>query len=162
MHKVVVNSTPLIILASIDKLEILKKLYGRVFIPNGVLNEISVKGDLKLGKEQIRKYDFIKVKEIRNQQTKKFFRTSLHIGEVEVMILYDEIQANLCVIDDLLARKYAEHLGLIVTGTLGILLKAKQKGIISPLKPLLDKLIKNGFYIDDKLYDQILQIAGET
>ncbi|MCK4312764.1 MAG: DUF3368 domain-containing protein [Candidatus Cloacimonetes bacterium] len=64
-------------------------------------------------------------------------------------------------IDDLLARKYAEHLGLIVTGTFGILLKAKQKGIISLLKPLLDKLMKNGFYIDDKLYDQILQIAGE-
>ena len=87
MHKVVVNSTPLIILASIDKLEILKKLYGRVFIPNGVLNEISVNGDLKLGEEHIRKCDFIKIKEIRNQQTKKFFRTSLHIGEVEVIIL---------------------------------------------------------------------------
>lgn len=78
------------------------------------------------------------------------------------MILENEIKADLCVIDDLLARKYAKHLGFNITGTLGILIKAKEKGITREVKPLIDELIKNNIYINDKLYRTVLKIANET
>jgi len=78
------------------------------------------------------------------------------------MILGNEIKADLCIIDDLLARKYAKHLGFNITGTLGILIKAKEKGILEKVKPLIDELIKNNIYINDKLYRTVLKIANET
>lgn len=77
------------------------------------------------------------------------------------MILAEEINADLCIIDDLLARKYAKYLGYTITGTIGILLKAKEEGYINKVKPLLDDLLNGGIYIDDKLYDRILKIANE-
>lgn len=77
------------------------------------------------------------------------------------MILAEEIKADLCIIDDLLARKYAKYLGLNITGTLGILIKAKEKTIIPSVKPLMDELIKNNIYIDNKLYNNILELTKE-
>jgi predicted nucleic acid-binding protein len=77
------------------------------------------------------------------------------------MILGRELKAELLVVDDYMAREHAKYLGFKVTGTLGIILKSKEQGIIECVKPLVDKLVDNGIYIDDKLYQYVLQIAGE-
>ncbi|KKC28489.1 DUF3368 domain-containing protein [Caldanaerobacter subterraneus] len=154
MHKVVANSTPLIILSNIDKIEILKKLYGTIYIPSGVFEEVNFTGNFK-------SYDFIKVANIKNKEAKQFSPVSLHKGEIEVMILAKEINADLCIIDDYLARKHAKNLGLTVTGTLGVLIKAKEKKILKEVKPLLDKMLEKNFYIDRKLYSEVLEICGE-
>lgn len=157
MHKVVVNSTPLISLYRIDKLNLLRELYGEIYIPYGVYEELSVQDKYNF----LTKIDFIKIQAIQNIGAKKFFKTSLHKGEVEVMILAEEINADLCIIDDLLARKYAKYLGYTITGTIGLLLKAKEKGYISEIKPLLNELMESGIYIDDKLYSRVIGIANE-
>ncbi|AIS51845.1 nucleic acid binding protein [Thermoanaerobacter kivui] len=77
------------------------------------------------------------------------------------MILAKEISADLCLIDDYLARKHAKSLGLTVTGTLGVLIKAKEKGLLKEIKPLLDEMIQKKFFIDKKLYDEVLEICKE-
>ncbi|TZE80694.1 DUF3368 domain-containing protein [Calorimonas adulescens] len=154
MRKVVANSTPLIILSNISKIDILKQLYGIIYIPSGVFEEVNVTGSSE-------SYDFIKVVSIKNEGAKQFFPISLHKGEVEVMILAKEINADLCIIDDYLARKHAKSLGLTVTGTLGVLIKAKEKGILKEVKPLIDKMLQKKFYIDRKLYNEVLEICGE-
>ncbi|WP_341878217.1 DUF3368 domain-containing protein [Defluviitalea saccharophila] len=158
MRKVVVNSTPLISLYKIDNLNLLKLLYDQVYIPYGVYEELSVESKDNF----LDNADFVILKKIQNEEAKKFFKTSLHKGEVEVMILAEEINADLCIIDDLLARKYAKYLGLKITGTMGILIKAKEKGYINQIKPLLDQLIYNNIYIDNNLYVKVLDIANET
>lgn len=161
MRKVVVNSTPLISLASIDKLDLLKTVYGKIFIPNAVFEEVYVKGKSKVGSDIIQHMDFIEIKNIVNQEAKNYFKTALHDGEVEVMVLAKELNADLCVIDDLIARKYAKYLGINVTGTLGVLLKAKESGIIKEVKPLIMGLLEKGIYIDDVLLKRVLKISEE-
>lgn len=77
------------------------------------------------------------------------------------MILGLELSADLLVIDDYMAREYAKYLDFKVTGSLGMLLRAKQKGIIPKIKPLMNDFTENGIYISDKLYYDILEIAEE-
>jgi predicted nucleic acid-binding protein len=89
------------------------------------------------------------------------FSVSLHAGEVETIMLADEIKADLVIIDDSLARKYALQAGLVVTGTMGILMKAKKASLVEAIKPLLDKMIDNGVYINKRLYNDILDLANE-
>lgn len=161
MRKIIVNSTPIISLCSIGRIELLKNMYEKIYIPYGVYEEVCIEGSSKVGANLIEKNSFIIINKIQNEEAKRFFKTSLHKGEVEVMILAEEMKADLCIIDDLLARKYAKYLGLQVTGTLGILLKAKEYGLIKEVKPYLNDLISNGIYISEKIYDSVTNLAGE-
>lgn len=86
---------------------------------------------------------------------------NLDKGESEAIVLANNINADLIVIDERKARKIAKDIGLNVTGTLGILVEAKQKGLIKELKPLLDGLIDNNIRIDKKLYAEILKLVEE-
>lgn len=88
---------------------------------------------------------------------KAMFKSQLHDGEVEVMILAMEQKADVVVIDDQNAKKYAKYLELPVTGTLGVLMKAKQKGYLSELKPVLDVMVQNGIYIKPSLVELCLK-----
>ncbi|BDU50054.1 DUF3368 domain-containing protein [Haliovirga abyssi] len=162
MRKVIVNSTPIISLSLIDSLYILKELYGTVFIPKAVYDEVVIKGKSKIGSNNLLECEYIKILEIKNKEAEKLFKTNLHSGEVEVMILYDELNADLCILDDLLARKYAKYLNYNITGTIGVLLKAKEVGLVKNIKQLLFELIKNGIYIDRKLMKKVLELANEN
>ena len=92
---------------------------------------------------------------------KNMYKTQLHEGEVEVMILSLEQDADLVVIDDANAKKHAKYLNLNVTGTLGILIKAKQKGYINELKPILEEMVEKHIYLSDKLIKMCLEQVGE-
>lgn len=93
---------------------------------------------------------------------KTMYRTQLHDGEVEVMILAKEIAADVVIIDDANAKKHAKYLDLPVTGTLGVLIKAKQKGYIDELKPVLQRMVENGIYISQSLIELCLKQVGEA
>lgn len=161
MRKVIVNSTPLIALCHVNKLEILKELYGEITIPTAVYNEISVKKDSVCKRDIECSKDWIHIEKIQNEMAKAMYKTQLHEGEVEVIILAKELDADLVVIDDQNAKKHAKYLGLPVTGTLGILIKAKQRGFISELKPLLNVMVEKNIYISDLLIKLILKQVGE-
>lgn len=100
---------------------------------------------------QVRYADsWIHIEPIRDSTEKKMYKAKLHAGEVEIMILAQEQKADLVIIDDNAAKKTAKYLGLTVTGTLGILLKAKRKKIVPRVDALLAEMKRNGFYLDSK------------
>lgn len=160
MRKVVVNSTPLIVLCGIGKLDVLKEMYGEIIIPSAVFTEVTAKTDSACAQIQVEK-DWIHVEQIKDHSEKKMYKAKLHAGEVEVMILAQEQKADLVILDDNAAKKTAKYLGLSVTGTLGVLVRAKQKEIISEVYPLLIEMRQNGFYISDTVERIVLEQAGE-
>lgn len=116
MLKVIVNSTPIIVLCGIGKLDILCELYGEITIPTAVYQEVTAMEDSAC--MQVRNAgSWIHVESIRDDTEKKMYKAKLHAGEVEVMILAQEQKADLVIIDDNAAKKTAKYLGLTVTGT---------------------------------------------
>ena len=162
MRKVVVNTTPLIALSHVGLLHLLKQLYGEIIIPEAVYQELAIKKGSVCEKEVNNSLSWIRVKKIENQMAKQMYKTQLHDGEVEVMILAKDIIADIVIIDDAKAKKHAKYLGLPVTGTLGILIKAKQKGYIDKLKPILYQMVQNGIYISQGLIEWCLKQVGES
>ena len=151
MRRVIVNSTPIILLSNINQLELLKQLYETITIPQAIYDEVTAKPDSACQNLK-NHFDWIKVEKIRNPIQKKMYEAKLHDGEVEVMILaQEEPKADLVILDDNSAKKTAKFLELSVTGTLGVLVKAKQLNYIEKVKPLMDALIANGFFITQNI-----------
>ncbi len=99
MRKVIVNSTPLIVLCGIGRLDILRELYQEISIPNAVYREVTAKDDSAC--VQIRSAaEWICVEQIKDHSEKKMYKAKLHDGEVEVMILAQEQEADLVILDD--------------------------------------------------------------
>ena len=158
MDKVIVNSTPVIGLANIGKLDVLRQMYGTITIPQAVFDEIkspSVQRQVNANR------DWIRVEQINDASQKQMYRAKLHAGEVEVMILAQEKKADLVILDDNAAKKTAKFLGLRVIGTLGILVLAKKRGFIKEVSPVLDALKRDGFFVSDDLCDLVLRQADE-
>lgn len=160
MRKVIVNSTPLIILCGIGKLNILKEVYEEIIIPSAVYTEVTAKADSACIQLQSAG-DWIRVEQIKDHSEKKMYKAKLHDGEVEVMILAQERKADLVILDDNAAKKTAKYLGLSVTGTLGVLVKAKRQGIIKEVRPFLAEMRQKGFYVSNAVEQMVLEQAGE-
>lgn len=160
MRKVIVNSTPLIALGKAGKLNVLKEMYGEIIIPEAVFGEVTAKDDIAR-RLLLNNESWIKVQTISDSLEKKMYRSRLHEGEVEVMILAREKNADLVIIDDYAARKTAEYLGLKLTGTVGVLIKAKQSGIIDNIMPVIQTMEQNGIYYSEQLKMQIRILAGD-
>ena len=157
MRKVVVNTTPIIALADIGQLDLLKKLYGEIIIPKAVDMEILSEPARSL----VDKASWIKVVKPNTLEQRSMFSARLHAGEIEVLLLAQEHGADLLIIDDNAAKKTAKYLGLTVTGTMGILLKAKREGYIEAVKPLMEALIADGLYISPVVQSYVLAEAKE-
>ena len=157
MPKVIANTTPLIALANIDRLELLRELYGTVIVPQAVIDEII----REPAKQRVRNAPWIKVEAVQDSSQKDIFRARLHAGEVEVMILAREQKADLVIMDDDSAKKTAKFLGLHVTGTLGVLLKAKREGYLEKVEPIMNEMILDGLFISDTVKRYVLKEAGE-
>jgi predicted nucleic acid-binding protein len=159
MPKVVSNTTPLLSLLKINQLDLLKHLYGCIYIPEAVYKEIEA-GKNKKFYQDLSKIEWIKIVKIRDQKALKYF-LDLDSGEAEAIVLATELMADLIIIDEKLGRFHAKHAELKITGTIGVLLKAKSEGLIDRIKPLLNELIEMDIWISDKLKNEILEIARE-
>ena len=157
MRKVISNTTPLIGLADIGCLDVLQTLYEEIMIPDAVLEEVKSEPARTL----VRNSEFIHVFSVADSWSRKMFSSRLHAGEVEVMLLAEEKQADLLIMDDNAAKKTAKFLGFKVTGTLGVLLKAKQEGHVKEVKQLVEKLQDNGFFVSPKVKQYVLEEANE-
>ena len=160
MRSVIINTTPLIALSNINHLELLHKLYSKVIIPQAVFDEIRVKQNSACY-HALKSSDWIEVMSIQNVFAKEFYRTQLHNGEVEVMILSKEQHADLVIIDDHSAKRHAKHLGLNVVGTLGVLIRSKELGYIDKIEPLVEEMVEKGFYLSEAVKMLVLKSAGE-
>ena len=159
MPKVVSNTTPIISLLKIDKLQILKDLYDEIFISQEVFNEIEA-GKNKEYYTDLSKIEWIRVKNIKDKKSLLYF-LDLDKGEAETIILANELEADLTILDEALGRYHAKHAKLKVTGTLGILLKAKKSGLLTELKPLLYQLKEKGIWLNNNLIEKIMVLANE-
>jgi len=159
MLKIVSNTTPIISLLKINKLELLQQLYSEINIPMAVYEEVEA-GKNKSFYSDLSKINWINILEIKDKQALKYF-LDLDAGEAEAIVLATEMAADLIIIDEKLGRYHAKHANLKVTGTIGVLLKAKTQGLIIELKPIFNKLTKEGVWISEKLKKEILRNAGE-
>ena len=153
---VVSNSSPLIALAKIGKLDIIKY---NVVIPKAVFDEITRPN--KEYTKEFYKWGRDKTLEVKNKKAVEYLALIIDRGEAEAIVLSEELNADAVLIDDLKARRIAQLRGLHTIGTIGILLDAKEKGIIGELKPLLDMLIKKKIRVSKELYDYALELANE-
>ena len=158
MPKVIVNTTPMIMLTDVGQFDLLRKLYGEIIIPRAVLEEIKSQPAKRLTASS----DWIKIGKVANKDDRGLFRARLHAGEVEVMLLAQEQNADLVIMDDNAAKKTAKFMGLKVTGSLGVLLRAKREGHIQEIKPIIRAMAADGFYIDEKTKRYVLDAAKET
>lgn len=160
---IVSDATPIISLVKIESLEILGQMYGKVIIPQAVYDELVINTDFREEIDYINRCSFIEKKIAENNLSVTLLQKQLKLdlGESEAIVLANSINADIIIIDERKARKIAKDIGLKVTGTLGILVEAKNQGLITKIKPLLDKLISNDIRISKKLYQGILELVGE-
>jgi predicted nucleic acid-binding protein len=156
---IVSNAGPLIALAKIERFELLRKLFSKLYIPQAVYDEVVVIGAGRAGAKETEQAvgDWIKVQEVKDIVMVKSLLTKLGKGESEAIALALETKADLVLLDDYKARATAEFMGLNMTGTVGMLNKAQKEGLISDLRPLLDELRARGFRLSDKVYAEILK-----
>jgi predicted nucleic acid-binding protein len=153
--KVVSDSSPIIAFSNLGKLHILKELFGRITIPRGVREELCEGQRFQLE-------SWIDVEEIKDRGLYRMFHGGLDHGESEAIVLYFENNMELLLLDDGEARKVAESLDMKITGTGGLLLLAKRKGLISSVAAELETLEKNGaFRLSEAVKDRLLKEAKE-
>jgi len=158
MPDVVSNTGPIIALAHIGQLDLLRQLFGGVRIPSAVRAEI--KDELSLA--ALADASWIVIHDLQDSFAAQLLNEELDLGESETIILAGELNADLLLMDERAATRKARIIGLQSIGTLGVLLLAKQRGLISRIKPLLDALKEAGFYMSDVLYTEVLHSAGEA
>lgn len=106
------------------------------------------------------KIEWIKIEAIEHEKSLSFF-LDLDKGEAEAIILATEKEADLIILDETLGRFHAKHIGLKVTGTIGVLIKAKQLGFITELKTLLLELRTKNVWLSDNFIEEILELVNE-
>jgi predicted nucleic acid-binding protein len=156
---IVSNAGPLIALAQIERFGLLRELFGKLYIPQAVYDEVVVIGTGRAGANETEQAvgDWIEVQEVKDLVMVKSLLTKLGKGESEAIALALEAKADMVLLDDYKARATAEFMGLNMTGTVGMLSQAQKKGLISDLRSLLDELRARGFRLSDKVYAEILK-----
>lgn len=157
---VVSNTTPIITLALVGQLTLLQQLYGTVLIPAAVESEI-LAGGSRYGALELSQAAYIRTVPLKDP-ARVALLNDLDPGEAEAIALALEQNADLLIMDERLGRRHAARLGLTLTGSIGILLMAKQTGQIKVIKPLLTQLDQGGIHLSPALIAQALQEAGET
>jgi uncharacterized protein len=144
------NSTCLIGLERIQQLDLLPKVFSPITIPPAVQTEVGIVAT------------WLTVTAIQNQAVVTTLKTQVDDGEAEAIALALESGDVFIILGDLAARRVAIQLGLKVIGTVGMLLRAKQQGVISEIKPLLIALNQADFRISEAIVRRALQLAGES
>ncbi len=152
MPKIIIADTScLIVLDQIGELSILEKVYTEIIITPEVQQEF--KGVIP---------DWIKVTSVTDKKRQNILELDLDSGEASAIALGLENENSLLIIDEKKGRAIAKKLGLRITGTLGIIVKGKELGIISSVKEILEKLEKFDFWISESLKNKILTKVGEA
>ena len=148
--KAVTNSTCLIGLERIDRLDILPQVFDTVFAPPAVAKEVQTP------------LDWLRVQAVANSSVVTALRTQMDEGEAEAIALALELEDVLLILDDKKARRVAQQMGMKVIGTVGMLLRAKRQGVIAEVKPLLLKLTEADFRISQGIVQEALRLSGEN
>ncbi len=157
---VISNTSPIFYLHRLRLLGLLQELYQKIIVPRAVVAELEAGRRQGEDVPEIDSYEWIETRAIRSPQILGL-STDFGSGEAEVLALALEESDSLVIIDEKLARKIARLRGLRVTGTAGVLLKAKQERHIRAVKPFLDRLQEIHFHLSDNVRTLILSKAEE-
>lgn len=144
------DTSCLIFLDKIGELDIIQKLYKRTIVTKEIAEEYI--DPLK---------NWIEIEEAKEKRYQKVLEQTIDKGEASIVILALETKSSVVSIDDLKARKVAKTLELRITGTLGIIYKAKKEGLIKSTKEAIEKLKQVDFRISEKLEQEIIRLSGE-
>ncbi len=159
---VVCNTTPLIALARIRQVDLLKAVFGELHIAQAVYDEIVVPGhELGGAQRAVTEAAWIKIMPVQDRLAVEVLLDELDLGEAETIVLARELQADWVVMDERKGRRKLTQLGLNKIGTVGMLLKAKQLGLIPSLRAAMEHLRAQGFSVSQTVIDAVLQQAGE-
>ena len=159
---VVSNSSPLIALARIGRLNLLASFYKRVLIPAEVHHEVTVAGRGLPGAEEVRNAPWIDVASQKAPPDPLLVRAcrSLGAGERGTILLAKSLQAGLLLLDDSKARRVARDAGLAVAGCLGVLESGARRGLISDLRQAYTDLLRQGIRFNIRLLQDSLARFG--
>jgi len=146
MPEIISNTSCLIVLDNIGMLDILKELYGKIIITQQVKDEF--------GKNVP---EWIEVEDVNDKKYLELVKNFVDLGEASTIALAVERNKNIVILDDMKARKLAQKLNLKITGTVGIIIKARNKNIITSIAKVLNKLKKDGFRISEHLEREALK-----
>jgi len=147
---VIADASVLIILDKINRFEILKGVYQKVYTTPEIADEYNKPFP-----------GWVIIESVKDKRYQNFIQTQVDIGEASAIALTTEKEDSLLIIDDLKARKLARRLGIKFTGTLGVINKAKASGFIDEIKPLLEKLREFNFRISDTIVESLLKRNNE-
>ncbi|MBW1796642.1 MAG: DUF3368 domain-containing protein [Deltaproteobacteria bacterium] len=157
----VINASPIILLGKADLLKTISPLAEKWIIPDGVLNEVQAKRPIDPYLSGLASNSEVVRKSVLNIHP-SIAAWDLGQGESEVLTLAFEKPHTGVVLDDLQARKCAELFEIPVIGTLGLVVLAKRKGLITLAKPFIERLAAVGLYINSAILTRILVGVGET
>jgi uncharacterized protein len=154
---VVSNSTALMHLAAMGRLDLMRESFAEIHIPEEVYQEVVVKGTGRPGATEVQSAGWIKRGAVTNTLAFSILHATLGAGEAACIVLAVEIGADLVILDDRAARLQAQAQGLIVTGTVGILLAADAQGRLD-FKEALDDLLATGFRLHPFEYQRVIDL----
>jgi predicted nucleic acid-binding protein len=151
MHKIIISDTScFIILTNIGELEIIEKLYGKITTTIEIATEFG---------EPLP--DWVEILSVKGIDTQRLLEMQIDKGESSAIALALEFSDSLLILDDFKARRIATQLGLSITGTLGIIIKAKLEGIIPSVIPILQKIKQTDFRLSNEVEIKVLKAAME-
>ena len=160
---IISNATPLIAFARIRQLALLQAVTQGVVIPQAVADEIAnYSGAPCYGSIDLAQESWITVQAVRSDAHIRLLLPTLDRGEAEVIALALACHPGMILMDELTGRKVAESLRLPIVGSAGILLRAKQMGMITQVKPFLDDMLRCGIRYSQRFIAALLQQIGEV
>ena len=155
------DTTLLLYLGRVGQAQLLSDLFEAIYVPEQVALELDMGRLMRPDTINPRRLEWVKLTNVSQSAIDTLPPNRLGIGE-QAVIAYARSNPDCTVgLDDRQARLLAEQMGLSVTGTIGVLLKAKRANLISTVRPLLDAVQLEGFYLRNDLYQEALRLACE-
>jgi predicted nucleic acid-binding protein len=156
----VVNASPLIYLAHADLIDLLQAEGSSIFVPRTVSEEIQRRGFQDPTAQVLKTTAWLREVDPVSPSP-RVLTWRLGPGETSVLSWSLAHPGSVAIVDDLAARRCAEVLGIPLLGTLGVVLKAKRKGLLPAARPAIEKLLAAGMYLSPKILDRALALVGE-
>lgn len=157
----VADTSTIILLAKLGRLTLLRELYSEVFVPPAVVAELRAKPDPTSREVEAFVGSPGCVRPPESALPLQTLSADLGTGEAEAIALAAEAPGRLLIMDDSGGRRVARGLGVPVTGLLGVLIEAKARGLVSAIRPLLDQLVAEGFWLSEAMRRVVLAAVGE-
>lgn len=160
IERVIINSSPLIVLFKSQQAELLPQLFAEILVPKGVFAEVTMVGEDDAAARQLPHVSWIKTVEIASI-VPEVAAWDLGRGESQVLSLALTIADCAAVVDDRAARRCAQTLSITTIGTGGLLILAKRRGLISSICPGIQALRDAGLWLSESVVNLLKQQAGE-